>query len=169
MDIKTFDIVLLFILSLCLSLVIAINVLFVVDKKLNNLKINVPVCPTPIVNINGSNIDVSNVGISYKNKNDSNKIESFKASKNIIPLDSHNNFTYNILNKDGSVTKQQISLYQPKQYMTSVGIGTLNNNNQDNIEVDGDIDQIGTSLTTYAYGNESDPVPLGSQLFREYY
>ena len=34
-----------------------------------------------------------------------------------------------------------------------------------NIEVPSDVDQIGSSLTDYT----NDPVPLGSQLFREYY
>ena len=158
MDIKTFDLVLLFVLSLCLSLVIAINVLFVVDKKLNNLKINVPVCPTPIVNVNGSKVDIS-----YQNNIKKNNNETF-STKPSEQLGTYNNFTTGILNKDGSITKQNISLYQPKQYMNEVPIGVLNNDNK-NIEVPSDIDQIGSSLTDYT----NDHVPLGSQLFREYY
>jgi hypothetical protein len=158
MDIKTFDLVLLFVLSLCLSLVIAINVLFVVDKKLNNLKINVPVCPTPIVNVNGSKVDIS-----YQNNIKKNNNETFSV-KPSEQLGTYNNFTTGILNRDGSITKQNISLYQPKQYMNEVSIGTLNNDNK-NIEVPSDVDQMGSSLTDYT----NDPVPLGSQLFREYY
>ena len=158
MDIKTFDLVLLFVLSLCLSLVIAINVLFVVDKKLNNLKINVPVCPTPIVNVNGSMVDIS-----YQNNIKKNNNETF-STKPSEQLGTYNNFTAGILNRDGSITKQNISLYQPKQYMNEVPIGTLNNDNK-NIEIPSDVDQMGSSLTDYT----NDPVPLGTQLFRDYY
>jgi hypothetical protein len=142
-------------------LVIAINVLFIVDKKLNNLKINVPVCPTPIVNVNGSKVDIS-----YQNKNDiKNNNETFDTCKKPSEqLGTFNNFTNSILNRDGSITKQNISLYQPKQYMNEVPIGVLNNDNK-NIEVSSDVDQMGSSLTDYT----NDPVPLGTQLFREYY
>lgn len=47
MEIETFDILLLFILALALALIIGINVLYVVDKKLGDVQINVPACPKP--------------------------------------------------------------------------------------------------------------------------
>lgn len=51
MEIKTFDILLLFILAITVALIIGINVIYVVDKKLSDIKINVPPCPVPNVYI----------------------------------------------------------------------------------------------------------------------
>lgn len=91
-DIKTFDIVLFFILAITVSLIIGINVLYVVDKKLSDIKINVPPCPTPNIYIqsaNGQNkkIDVSNVEMKSSNNYPSvinnKKIEGFGNIGNI--------------------------------------------------------------------------------------
>lgn len=49
MEIKTFDILLLFILAITVALIIGINVIYVIDKKLSDIKINVPPCPAPNV------------------------------------------------------------------------------------------------------------------------
>lgn len=51
MDIKTFDIILLFILAITVALIIGFNVLYVIDKKMSNVKINIPPCPVPNVYI----------------------------------------------------------------------------------------------------------------------
>jgi len=47
MELKTFDILLLFLLAIALSIVIGAAVVYFVDKKLNDIQINVPACPTP--------------------------------------------------------------------------------------------------------------------------
>lgn len=47
MEIETFDILLLFTLALALAMIIGINVLYIVDKKLGDVQINVPACPKP--------------------------------------------------------------------------------------------------------------------------
>lgn len=54
MEIKTFDILLLFTLAITVALIIGINVIYVVDKKLSDIKINVPPCPSPNVYIKSS-------------------------------------------------------------------------------------------------------------------
>jgi hypothetical protein len=48
MEIETFDILLLFILALAIAMIIGANVLYMVDKKLGNVQINVPACPKPL-------------------------------------------------------------------------------------------------------------------------
>jgi len=47
MDITTLDILLLFVLAITVSLIIGINVLYMVDKKLSDVRINIPVCQHP--------------------------------------------------------------------------------------------------------------------------
>lgn len=48
MELSTFDILLLFMFAIAVSLVIGVNVLYIVDKKLNDIQINVPACPIPV-------------------------------------------------------------------------------------------------------------------------
>lgn len=48
MELQLFDILLLFILAFVLSLVVGFNVLYMVNKKLNEIQINVPACPAPV-------------------------------------------------------------------------------------------------------------------------
>jgi hypothetical protein len=45
MDLTLFDILLLFIIAISISLVIGGTILYVVDKRLNNIQINIPTCP----------------------------------------------------------------------------------------------------------------------------
>ena len=47
MEIEIFDILLLFILAMTFALIIGINVMYIVDKKLGDVQINVPACPKP--------------------------------------------------------------------------------------------------------------------------
>lgn len=68
MELRTFDILLLFVLAVSASLVIGFNVINLIDNKLGNMKINVPPCPVP--NIYIDNQDGSIRKITYtKNKN----------------------------------------------------------------------------------------------------
>jgi hypothetical protein len=43
-----FDILLLLLLAIALALIIGISIVYVVDKKLNDIRINVPACPVPV-------------------------------------------------------------------------------------------------------------------------
>ena len=66
MNINTFDIILLFILAITVSLIIGFNVMFIINKKLSDIKINIPMCPKPNVYIKSENgyltkIEVDNV------------------------------------------------------------------------------------------------------------
>lgn len=45
MEIDIFDMLLLFILAIALALIIGVNVMYVVDKRLSDIQINVPACP----------------------------------------------------------------------------------------------------------------------------
>ncbi|VBB18060.1 hypothetical protein YASMINEVIRUS_523 [Yasminevirus sp. GU-2018] len=48
MELSTFDILLLFIFAVAISVVIGANVLYIVDKRLSDIQINVPACPAPV-------------------------------------------------------------------------------------------------------------------------
>jgi hypothetical protein len=156
MEIKTYDLLLLFVLAICVSLVIAINVFFIVNKKLQNLKIDVPKCPQPIVYINGSKAEL------FYNKNEKFKdnTQSIEKTKNVT--------TFMMGNNSDQIIKENIDLYQPKMYNEDNLYGTLNGdkNNKETIEVDADIDQIGSSLTNNYNG---EVLPIGSIMFKEYY
>lgn len=67
MELKTFDILLLFILAIAISLIIAFNVLQIVDKKMGDITVNVPklVCPTPNIIIKAMDGTSSKVPIKY--------------------------------------------------------------------------------------------------------
>lgn len=50
MEISKFDILILFILAIALALIIGANIIYLVNKKLNDIQINVPACPIPVCN-----------------------------------------------------------------------------------------------------------------------
>lgn len=86
MEIKTFDLLLLFILAITVALIIGFNVIYIVDKKLNNIKINIPPCPKPNVylKMDGNNISQIGFGDNYKDSNymDSNYVDSNYVDSN---------------------------------------------------------------------------------------
>jgi hypothetical protein len=53
MDIRIFDIILLFVLILTVSMIIGYNIVFIIDKKISSVTINVPPIkvPTPQVTL----------------------------------------------------------------------------------------------------------------------
>jgi hypothetical protein len=69
MEMNMTDILLLFILCIVAALIIAINLIYVVDKKLNDVQINVPpaVCPTPNIYIKGINGEINKVNVKTSN------------------------------------------------------------------------------------------------------
>ena len=95
MNINTFDIILLFILAITVSLIIGFNVMFIVNKKLSDIKINIPMCPKPNVYIKSENgyltkIEVDNVkrqnpihkGEHSNNTYDTQIVDTFKPNNN---------------------------------------------------------------------------------------
>lgn len=59
MEIKVFDIVMLFVLSIVLSMMIGYNIIFVIDKKISSVNINIPPIKIPkseiTINMNDKN------------------------------------------------------------------------------------------------------------------
>jgi hypothetical protein len=47
-EMSAFDILLLFIIAMTASIIIGVTILYFVDKKLNDISINVPACPAPV-------------------------------------------------------------------------------------------------------------------------
>ena len=79
MEIQIFDLLLLFILAISLSLLIGFNILFLINKKLNDIKINVPECPqiqtdstNKKVNVESENIESENIEKFSPNNEDIN-------------------------------------------------------------------------------------------------
>jgi len=66
MEINTFDILLLFILAIAVSLIIGINILYVVDKKMSDIKINIPQCPVPELHVHTENGYIRKVNVEMK-------------------------------------------------------------------------------------------------------
>lgn len=66
MEINTFDLLLLFILAIATSLIIGINVLYVVDKKMSDIKINIPQCPIPELHVHTENGYIKKVNVEMK-------------------------------------------------------------------------------------------------------
>jgi hypothetical protein len=100
MDICTVDILLLFVLAITLSLIIAFNVIFVVDKKLSNIKINVPACSSPSIYVNTldgtmrkmKDIDAKEEFKNIRKSNDDNGDNEYSmdANRTVLPLIVHN-------------------------------------------------------------------------------
>jgi hypothetical protein len=89
MDLKTFDIILLFILAITVSLIIGFNVVYLVDKKIGDITINVPkpVCPTPNIVIKAFDGSFSKIPIKYvgevSNNPNSNNSKNSNNSNNL--------------------------------------------------------------------------------------
>ena len=83
MDIGTFDIILLFILAIVVSMIIGLNVIYIIDKKLGTIQINVPKnnSPNVVVKINkGTNGIIRDVNVGVNKETD----EINKVNKEII-------------------------------------------------------------------------------------
>ena len=65
MQIQISDLLLLFVLAVAVSLIVALNVLFIVNKKLNNLHVNVPRCPVPMIYIQNEHGKIKHIKQSY--------------------------------------------------------------------------------------------------------
>lgn len=97
MDIGTFDIILLFILAIVVSMIIGLNVIYIIDKKLGNIQINVPKTNSPnvVVKINKEsngiirNVNVNNVGMSNVGPN-KEIIEGFGSIGNTTNTNTNN-------------------------------------------------------------------------------
>ena len=150
MDIGTVDILLLFVLAITLSLLIAFNVIFVVDKKLSNIKINVPACSSPSIYVNTLNgtmrkmkdIDVkegfkniksTNKTISNSEDDNGNNEYLMEANKTVLPLLVNNGSDTNrktVLLKDAYETGKIDQTCRPSIGQTNPHIRTNTFNSQ---------------------------------------
>lgn len=115
MDISAFDLLLLFILAMVLALIIGLNVIFVIDKKLSDVVINVPKCPIPNIILQTDDkmikgkIISNNINENYKNENYNNEgfnniegFETMNTSKNNNNLGGYSNNS--VLLSDGKIS-----------------------------------------------------------------
>ena len=96
MNINTFDILLLFVLAIVVSMIIGYNIVYIIDKKISNVNINIPPVyvpkPNVIVKINKDNFDV-NVETNFQQLN--GKAES----------------DYQIINKPRNLSRESIESF----------------------------------------------------------
>ena len=177
MNINTFDILLLFILAITVSLIIGFNVMFIVNKKLSDIKINIPTCPKPNVYIKSENgyltkIEVDNVKRCETNhkvehfRNDYNKqiVETFKPNKktNKPHIDTNNMGKYNnyqtgIVTANGRIVNHNVSTFMPVAYMGSDPYGGRGVSYANKcISGPADVDQIG-SIPVNNYNGQPKP------------
>jgi hypothetical protein len=94
MEINMTDMLLLFVLAVILAIIIGINVIFVVDKRLSDIKINVPSCPAPNFYINTNTGSIRKVELQDtplvldNRKNTNTGVEKFN---NITKSNENNN------------------------------------------------------------------------------
>lgn len=186
MNINPFDILLLFILAITVSLIIGFNVMFIVNKKLSDIKINIPACPSPNVYIkseggyltkvevdnikrNNNSNTVENLSNNYKKQT----IETFKSDQNNtqnkrnnsnhpnsilnIKMDKNNNYTTGFITADGRILNQNVTVFIPKVYMGTDQYGGRGVSYANkSIEKPADVDQIG-SIPVNDYSGQPKP------------
>lgn len=142
MELKLFDILLLLVLAIAIALIIGMNVLYVVDKKLSDVKINVPPCPAP-------KCPVPNVYIKT-NDNQIYKVETEMINNNInkkvydgLP---QKYTTMNSRSNDGLLLNQKnVVASNPQEmqnnekkiegYVNTVAVNNVNKSNEDSNEI----------------------------------
>lgn len=87
MNIKTFDIVLLIILSIAVSMIIGYNILYIIDKKLSSVNINIPSVQVPQANIVIKVINKGDGNYDYKVEQTLEKIDNQKIMNNNLIID----------------------------------------------------------------------------------
>ena len=135
MDIATFDILLLFILAIAVSMIIGMNVLYIVDKKLSDVQINIPSCKPSEYEFRTINIPVlKNMSTNIKtiNKpnivNNSEIIEKFENNNSV----TKQNEIPKIVNNSSGNDKQNIKESTSYQSDSDNNSNSNNNNNNNN-------------------------------------
>ena len=182
MDINIFDIILLFILAITVSLIIGFNVMFIINKKLSDIKINIPMCPKPNVYIKSENgyltkVEVDNV----KRQNPIHKVEHYSntyENQIVNTFKPNNNKTrhhININKKDNSncVLNEYIGGRNTYQTRYVTADGTISNQNVDIFmpQVYMGTDPYGGSGVSYVNTNierSADIVQIGSIPVNDY-
>ena len=104
MEISIFDVILLFLLSIAVSMIVGYNIIYIIDKKISSVNINIPPVqvPRPIVNIkinkkDNNKFDVKvekelisneemekNISINQKNEVTVNRKKNIESFRNIL-------------------------------------------------------------------------------------
>lgn len=91
MDISSFDIILLFILAIVVSMIIGYNVIYIIDKKISDVNINIPPVRVPqpniTVKINGNdaryNVNVDNKYVNVESSDESSASSESSVSSSV--------------------------------------------------------------------------------------
>lgn len=93
MDIRSFDLILLFILAIVVSMIIGYNIIYIIDKKISSVTINIPPVniPKPIVSVKINKIEgdndkyLVNVTRAFQNSNNE-KINPVNNAQEPVPI-----------------------------------------------------------------------------------
>lgn len=144
MEISKFDILILFILAIALALIIGANIIYLVNKKLNDIQINVPACPIPVCNCPTSN----NTSLLAEPNNVQELIESQNRIDNYSESESLN-------------ASETVESFSPNTTATSDTVNTSNNN----IDINNDKVRQRPVIVTA----DSSPIKKKALLFKQGY
>ena len=77
MDLEAFDIFVLLLLAIVVSIVIGINVTYVIDKKMSDMTINIPQCPQPAIYVQTEDGKVTRVLMKRIDSDNGEVVEGF--------------------------------------------------------------------------------------------
>jgi len=95
MELKSFDILLLFIFALIVSIIIGYNIIYIIDKKLSNVTVNIPDINIPKQNIILKLLDNNNKECKYEiiNKKQNDQDIKKESEKDILSSDSNSDIS----------------------------------------------------------------------------
>lgn len=168
MDINTFDILLLFILAIAVSLIIGFNILFMLNQKLNNIKINIPKCPVPNVYIKNDKGVLVKVKMENNTKEIIENFDHVQAGNNSnvniqnnntqeFNMDQYNNYVTSFMMGNGDIKEQNVKVYVPKTYMDKYPYGEQGIYDDNKIEKEAGINELGSIQVNNYTGN---PQPI---------
>jgi hypothetical protein len=169
MDINSFDILLLFVLAIAVSLIIGFNVLYVVDKNLKDIKIKIPTCPVPNIYIKTNNGVLQKIETEIINSDlvDNNRklINTSNNVSNNVSNNTLNNISNNTSNKtmnrrfnDGELNN--VNVPQPViENFTSLVNTNTNTNTKTNTNTNTDT-LAGLDLTEIKSNTNSQTLPV---------
>ena len=95
MELKSFDILLLFIFAIIVSIIIGYNIIYIIDKKLSNVTINIPTINIPKQNITLKLLDNNNKECNFEiiNNKENSQNKKTESQKDILSEDSNSDIS----------------------------------------------------------------------------
>lgn len=97
MEISIFDVILLFILSIAVSMIVGYNIIYIIDKKISSVNINIPpvYVPKPVVNIKINKKDNNKFDIQVEKEIVNEEVINEKISNAKVQVEQKNELVVN--------------------------------------------------------------------------